>query len=270
MTNEIEPIPSDFIQLQKQRADLFSRAIAFMKKIRKEQEDHGKALRGANGIDDSVKHAITNISKNSGFISSIRESEIISENDSTTMFVRFEEMCRRLGTEVSTELRPSIMKILCGELLSNQATFNIKSAQALSATVYHGSLADLPKDAEFVEFRDSPFVFKRAVVGYPTDPRSFLRKVIADTKSLSSDERLKEFLDVPFIFRYAAVHNPKESAKLLLDLSESIKNSVYDAGFSNMTRSNKIRYAASKIGINIGNWEIPTAQGMGAGANALS
>jgi hypothetical protein len=270
MTNEIEPITLDFVKLQKQRAELLTRAFEFMEKVREKQYKEGKPMRGATGIDESVKQAIASASNNSGFISSLEESDIISNQNATKMFVRFEEMCRRRNMEMSAEIRPSIMKILCGELFSNQTAFTDNSDEVLSVTVYHGSVLGLLAETEFAEFKDSPFIFKRAVVGFPSDPRGFLRKVIADTKSLSSDERLKEFSDVPFIFRYAAVHNPKEPAKLLLDLSDSIKKGTDDVGFSNMNRSDQIRYAARKIGINIGSWEIPRAQGMGAGANDLS
>ena len=81
--------------------------------------------------------------------------------------------------------------------------------------------ADSP---EFERFRETPYVFKHAVIKHPTDPRSFLRKVAKEMDAMSQESEFECFRKLPSYFIKAAMDHSDPRAYLRA-IAEKRKNS---------------------------------------------
>jgi len=120
---------------------------------------------------------------------------------------RFEEMCRRLGMTVDSELRPSVVKLLAAELWVNQKALDAPSKKLVSATLYQGAIGpELQK--EFGRF--APHAFRDAAIHYPMNSRGFLRKAERQIDELAADPEFERFHERPYEFVRAALTHPSD------------------------------------------------------------
>lgn len=107
-------------------------------------------------------------------------------------------------------LRSDIYKQLLGEVKENARTFDVRPDAAVSATVYHGSLANLLTDPELVWLNPPPSELRRAVINHCTDPADFLRRAAADLAALEQDPEFEPLRRTPSVFRTAVFEHRKD------------------------------------------------------------
>ncbi len=130
-----------------------------------------------------VAHVGDACGSESNLVSAIKNAAQVDEAVNN-LAERFEEMCRRQKISVNPELRPSVVKLLAAELWVNHQALGIPAEELIGVTVQQGAVGP-ELQSEFDRFRDRPGVFTTAAIGYPSDPRSFLRKVAKNFDTLA-------------------------------------------------------------------------------------
>ena len=86
------------------------------------------------------------------------------------------------------DLRAAVYRLLGIEVAINSQVLQASPEQIASTTVYNGSLDCLP--ALYPDLCDTPSVFCRAAVSYPSDPEGFLQGVQNSVSRLKQDAAL--------------------------------------------------------------------------------
>lgn len=178
-------------------------ASAFLGEVRETQRLTGKSLSGRVDIEPRTRLALERMCHDSRMLGM---AESVTDGAVRPLLERFEEMCRRRKMEPSSHLRPSLYKIIAVELLANEEAYGVPGVKLIPATLTNGDLSGLPDELEFEQICNVPSLFQRAVLNVPTDPRAFLRHVLAATNELAVDPEFAGFTDTPWVFRRAATH----------------------------------------------------------------
>ncbi len=204
-----------------------------MAKVRRAQFDSGRSLAGPARMAPDQHYAITAASDSSGLVAAAKEALQI-DPPVNAMFERFEEMCRRRGVAIDPTLRPGVLKLLAAELWANAEGLEARPKDLIAVTVYHGNIAALITEEEFASLRDTPGVFTRAGIGYPSDPRGFLRKVPKDVAALATEEEFASLRDTPGVFKHAAVHNSSDPHAFLRKVQEDVTALATEEEFASL------------------------------------
>ncbi len=192
----------------------------FINSARTAQAKRGRRLWGRTGLSkdqySAIEEALQNLSLKGEF------NKVGGHDAVKTLLTRFEELCRRNQRTIPDEQRNKVSSILARELFINGATFfeNVTEKeleQLVPLTLYNGdSLSGIHHDPEFTSLQDTPSIFKRAVISYPSDPREFLRDVKTTLESLQQDNTLTIFRDnKPGAFKRAALSYPSGPQEFL-------------------------------------------------------
>ncbi len=222
------------------------KAQMFMADLRLAQVNKGKLLSGRNNLSNAqhaaIKHAV----------SSINVSRNFNDNSAPAAFKalleRFEEMGRRNGLPIHDTLRPAIASLLLEELALNAIAFNCEKAvkKMVPLTLFHGdSCIDMPDRPEFKSLRDMQWIFKYAVMHYPTNPYKFLCGVIDAIAALKKNPEFDSLRTSPGIFTHAAINFPKDPYTFLHGVIKNIADLKQNPEFESLRDSpNIFKHAA--------------------------
>ncbi|GIW66473.1 MAG: hypothetical protein KatS3mg095_0371 [Candidatus Parcubacteria bacterium] len=91
-------------------------------------------------------------------------------------------------------------------------------------------IEELKENEEFKDIDD--WIIKRAVVGYPTNPEEFLRKVKSKIEELKENEEFKDMDEG--IIKHAVVHNPTNPEEFLRKVKSKIEELKENEEFKDM------------------------------------
>ena len=212
--------------------DVLRAAEAFMAEVRRVQRESQRDLRGPARLADDVTRSLKSASAESTLIRAVSDGS--PDAVMTKALEGFEEMCRRRGQDVPPRLRGAIYRLLASELEVNARMLQSSVADVARATIYNGELSSLTRDAEFASLHNTPAVFVRAAVNYPSDPKAFLRKVIATVSELERDPEFESFGDTPSVFVRAAVNYPSDPKAFLRKVIATIPELESDPEFASL------------------------------------
>ncbi len=210
------------MSLEQEDAELFrlERAAEYMREIRLAQAERGRKFIGVNRISEYQKRAITQAVDKSALVAAVKASAQI-DLPVNRLAERFEEMCRRQGSMVSEELRPSIVKLLATELWVNHKVLRVRAEKLLSATLHQGAVAlELLRD-----FPEHPaYLITCAMQGSPASSREFLRRIGEQIEALSSDPEFSLLAkNRPSEFAHTIAHSPLDARVKLREVQEELK-----------------------------------------------
>ena len=213
--------------------DVLRAAEAFMAEVRRVQRESQRDLRGPARLADDVTRSLKSASAESTLIRAVSDGS--PDAVMTKALEGFEEMCRRRGQDVPPRLRGAIYRLLASELEVNARMLQSSVADVARATIYNGELSSLTRDAEFASLHNTPAVFVRAAVNYPSDPKAFLRKVIATIPELESDPEFASLQqDTPWVLRQAAIGNPSDPKGFLRKVIATVAELESDPEFASL------------------------------------
>jgi hypothetical protein len=191
------------------------RAAEFMRGVRLTQRGRGR-FGGANYLAPETKRAITEALDNSALVAAVKKS---AQADLPVNWLaeRFEEMCRRQGTAVDVELRPSVVKLLALELWINNIALGEPGAeQLLAVTMRQGAIApELLR--EFAEY--PRYMVTTAMRGWASEPRDMLLRANKEIMLLSAEPEFQRV--APSILRHHAINSPLDVRARLRKLAEN-------------------------------------------------
>jgi hypothetical protein len=204
------------------------RASVFADHARHIQSRSGKKFTGGTYLSPESQYAITKAAAESAIAVGISKAgQGMAVRD---LFDRFEEMCRRRKLDIEAELRPALVGILAGELLTNHSALGGSAARLISVTVLQGAIGPaLTK--EFERFRETPWVFTTAAVSYPSDPRAFLRKAARAVDTLTMEPEFERFRETQGVIANAAVNYPTDPRAFLRKASSTVDRLAMEPEF---------------------------------------
>ena len=177
-------------------------AAEFMATMRQLQRDSETSLRGKMYLQPEQTAAITEITRTSHIVENVKES-LGLDLALNTLCERFEEMCRRHRVTMDERMRPGVVRLLSTELALNFFALGGSPKDLIAVTLHNGACGqDLITSADFMEFRDTPSIFRRVAVNNPTDPRGAMRKWRAAKFSIPTTPRLLQIaLTIPEVVK---------------------------------------------------------------------
>jgi hypothetical protein len=229
--------------------DLEAEARLFIEYARRAHRESNKRLGGPKRLTEAqyrlINAAVDQLSMTGTF------NDFSGHEAVRKLLVNFDVLCKRNGIELPETIRPHISRLLTNDLFTNARAFLEKPTpkaleQYVSLTLYQGiTCVGLSGEAEFAAFADSPWIFKHATKNNPTDPRSFLRRILTDIGETQAEAEFAELKDSPNIFKYAAVHNPKDPRGFLCRILADIRETQTEAEFAELKDCPSIfKYAA--------------------------
>jgi hypothetical protein len=193
------------------------RAAAFMREVRLAQTGRTARLKGQNYLAPEQHLAITNAVSGSGLVAAVKRT---SEVDIPVNHLaeRFEELCRRQGTQVDAELRPTVVKLLAAELLANHLALEVPAKRLIAATLHQGAIA--PELLH--EFPELPrYAIVRAVEFSPEAPREFLRSAKREIAIVSSEPEFQHLVRTqPSVVEQTVICKRSKARELLRAIND--------------------------------------------------
>ena len=221
--------------LSDNKSDHLRSASQFIHSVREIQRDCKPLSGGAFLSEDTLELLRDTAKETASFMSSMNCGD--AEQELEALLIRFEEMCRRRKMPIPPKIRPAVYELLAGELVANASLLGAPPKGIISFTVLRGAASALVDNQEFASFRDTPGIFRRAVMGKPNDPDGFLRGVIQKIDELPKREEFASLRDWPGILRQAAISYPSNPEAFLRGVIEKIDELLKQEEFASLRDS---------------------------------
>ena len=238
-----------------------SNAKSVLSRVRMDFRRYGKSFSGPAYIDQDKHEFITEFLQHDSVVNTLfsaaRKSGMSNSFTYKAAFAlleRFEELLRRMGTEVSEVDKLFTYRLLLIRQAKLAKSINIPARKITGAVLLNDALHDLPKDPRFLSFSDSLGIFRHAVIHNPTDPVGFLDNVVESQQTLASKDEFRSLQSVPSVIRYALVYYPKDPEgflrKSLKVFDEICKDPAFSefAGLPSIMRSIVIKHSKNPKG----------------------
>ena len=200
------------------------RAAAFMTEVRLAQAGRAARFKGNNYLAPEQQRAITEAILGSRLIAAVKKAVQV-DMPVNYLAERFEELARRQGAVVDAGLRPTVVKLLAGELLANQQALGIPAKKLLSATLLQGAIA--PELLN--EFPEMPrYAIIRAVEFSPEAPREFLSNAKREVAAVFAEPEFQHLVqNQPSVVEQTVINRRSKARELLRAINEKSGHGTY-------------------------------------------
>jgi hypothetical protein len=213
------------------------RAADVLAAVRDKQRHRGKGMSGRIRLSDGELVPIQLALQDTHNVQAAAKYLDDTGTMARQLFDYLGEMSRRNSVTIPKDIGKEVHFILAVELLANMEDLDVPPGELISVTVQNGVLGFNKKPALCDAFSDTPSVFKRAAVSYPSDPEGFLTGVIAKIGALEADDRFASLRDTPSVFKHAAVHHPSDPEGFLTGVIGKIGELAADDRFASLRDS---------------------------------
>jgi hypothetical protein len=192
------------------------RAADFMRGVRLTQAGNDKFI-GRNWLSPEQQQDITKAISGSELVKALKQAAEV-DLPVNHLAERFEEMARRQGVTMDAELRPSVVKLLAGELWANHSALGMPAEKLISATLHQGAIAP----ELLLEFPGYPRnVIGLAMTRAPAKPRELLQRAERQAAAAMQEPEFAKIAEhQPARFIDAAMRQPDDMRSHLRKVAE--------------------------------------------------